>query len=373
MIPAQTAGTFTPPGQTSATIAVTRVLCILGIVYVHAWTGLSGGELAALSSTNQGILRWSLVELLGRTSVPLLGMISGWLIAASTSTRSYPAFVSAKARTLLLPMLLWNGLSILLVSGTAYIWHLQAPIPHSLFWLVDELLCLVRPNDINVQTPFLRDLFLCMVAAPLLLRLPRPWLAVAAVALMALIVAGWPLPPILRPQILLFFMAGIMARRAGIAEQVALMPAALAVLPFALLAPAKIWLSVQGAPPLSPVTIAVDLGLRFAAALMVWRMACGIAASPLAEPIRRLEPYAFFIFCSHLILIWLGGPLIGQLTGPMGSPAYPFFLLAQPVLVAAAAIPLARLLVRVAPATANLLSGGRLKESPKVGLANGAA
>ena len=59
-------------------------------------------------------------------------------------------------------------------------------------------------------------------------------------------------------------------------------------------------------------------------------------------------------------MIWLGGPLLGKLTGKLGAPLYPLGLLLQPVLVALIVIPAAALLDRHAPAVASLLSGGRL-------------
>ena len=350
--------------RASDAIAITRVLCILGVIYVHAWTGLGGAEHAALASSGQGILRWVLIELFGRSAVPLLGMISGWLVAGSTRTRSYRTFVSGKARTILLPMLLWNALSILLVSGAAYFGTLQAPIPTSVWWLVNELFSLATPNDINVQAPFLRDLFLCMAAAPLLLRLPDKALAAIAIAVAVWVVAGWSLPILLRPQILLFFIAGMLVRRRDLAGPVAHLPMMAAVLPFALILPFKIWLSVWGTDIIvhhAHVVKMIDILMRFAAALLVWRLAWALAASAAARPLKRIEPYAFLIFCSHLIMIWLAGPLLGQLTGPLGSPAYPLFLLLQPVLVAAAAIPLGHMLLACSPAAADLLSGGRLK------------
>jgi hypothetical protein len=46
-----------PPrsGQLSRAIGISRVLCIMGIVYVHAWTGLYGPSLSALADTPQGL------------------------------------------------------------------------------------------------------------------------------------------------------------------------------------------------------------------------------------------------------------------------------------------------------------------------------
>src|SRR3546814_5354453 len=54
---------------------------------------------------------------------------------------------------------------------------------------------------------------------------------------------GLLVPLLLRPAILLFFIAGILARRVGIEMRVASLPFAVTAFPFMLLASIKIWLS----------------------------------------------------------------------------------------------------------------------------------
>lgn len=333
------------------------------MIYVHAWTGLGGGDLMRLNDTPQGMLRWALIELLGRSAVPLLSIISGWLVGASLARRGWRAFLAGKARTIVAPMILWNGIAILLVSGAAWAGWILAPMPTTVWWTIDELFCLVTPDDINVQMPFLRDLFLCMVAVPLLVRLPSWALGLLAAAALAWAVSPIAFPLLLRPSILLFFLVGMLARRHGLAVWMASRPLALPASAYAVLAAAQIWLETVGidAGVDDPVLLAsVDLVTRFATALLFWALAWRLAASRAAGPLLRIEPYAFLLFCAHLIMMWLGGPLIGQLTGPLGSPLYPPFLLAQPLLALGATLLLGRLLLRAAPSAAAILSGGRL-------------
>ena len=71
----------------SDAISIARVICILGVVYVHAWTGLNGHDLEIARGTPQENLRWLLMEIFGRSAVPLLGVISGWLVGGSSSAR----------------------------------------------------------------------------------------------------------------------------------------------------------------------------------------------------------------------------------------------------------------------------------------------
>lgn len=351
-------------GRRSDAIRIARVVCITGVVYVHAWTGLDGHSLELARGTPQEILRWVLMEVFGRSAVPLLGLISGWLVAGSARTRDWRSHIARKARTILLPMVLWNLLAITLVSGAAWLLGLAAPIPQSLRWVVEETLILTHPPDINVQMPFLRDLFLCMVLAPLLVRLPTKALALVAVAAGTCHIFGIGPPVILRASILMFFTIGIIARRAGLAERVAQWPLLPVVLPFALLTPLHLWFSVGDVRPFDSTTAALDLAVRIAASLAVWRLVWHLAASRAAPALKRVEPYMFFYFCAHLILLWLFGPMIGQLSGKLGSPLYPVYLLAQPFLILGAVVGIAQGLMRVAPGAAKVLSGGRLTRKP---------
>ncbi|WP_313807788.1 acyltransferase [Sphingobium sp.] len=355
------AGLATDAARRSDAISIARVICILGVVYVHAWTGLNGHDLESLRGTPQDSLRWGLMEIFGRSAVPLLGVISGWLVEGSSRTQDWLRHVERKARTILLPMILWNALAILFVSGAAWAMGLAAPVPSSTDWMFQELFIVSRNPDINVQMPFLRDLFLCMIAAPLFVRLPG-W-ALGVVAAMAAVcqIMGWGPPVLMRASILFFFVMGIVARREGLADRVAALPWAVAAPPFALLMSAQLYASLHPGLVQPGMGLAVlDMAVRIVAALFFWRLAWSLAASAARETLLRIEPFAFFLFCSHLILIWLGGPALGSLFGRLGSPLYPAYLLVQPLLVLITVILLGSALNRTFPRLAKLLSGGRL-------------
>lgn len=342
-------------------IAVARVVCILGVVYVHAWTGLGGHDLELARGTAQENLRWILMDVFGRSAVPLLGLISGWLVAGSPRTLDWRAHIGRKARTIILPMVLWNAIALVLVCGTAWLFTLPAPTPPSLWWIVEEIFILTRNPDVNVQMPFLRDLFICMVMAPVLVRTPGWVLALIAAAAAAGQIWGIGAPVILRPSILMFFVLGIAARRAGMAERVAAWPMPLAILPFAVLVTVQLWLTLTSdAPRAGAGWAALDLLVRASATFCFWRVSWALARSRMRGGLLWMEPYMFLLFCSHLVFIWLGGPLLGKVIGPLGSRDYPAFLLLQPALVFAVVVALAAVLQWAAPRWAGVLSGGRL-------------
>lgn len=363
----RTIDTAKPAPRLSTAIAIARLVGILGVVYVHAWTGRTAEELTAQAMTAQGLLRIVVIEMFGRSAVPLLGMISGWLVVSTATRRGYLAFVTGKARAILLPMLLWSAIAVVAVCSFAWFGQLKAPVPSSLGWVLNELVPLAHPGDISVQMPFLRDLFVCMLVAPLLVRLPLSALAGIAVLVVVWSVSLLPLYVLLRPQILVFFIAGILARRTDAAERVATLPYGLAALPYALLFLPAFLFAVEGTPFITAhphAMAAFDLVFRLASSLIFWRTAWAVAGLSIAGRIVRLERYGFLAFCDHLVLLWLLGPVIGLVTGPLGAPLYPAYLLLQPSLVLGATILLGKALIALAPAAAGILSGGRLTRPP---------
>jgi fucose 4-O-acetylase-like acetyltransferase len=365
---------FDPPGTAACArapvdpalsdgIGIARLLCILGVVYVHGWTGLTGEQLSAQAGSPEAIMRWTLVELCGRSAVPLLSLISGWLAVQSTRRRSYARFAAGKVRAILLPMVVWNMIALVLVTAAGMAGWIQAPWPSSLGWLLDELFCLAHPANIDVQMAFLRDLFLCMLCMPIFIRLSSPALSAIALLAMGWAIGGWATPILLRPAILLFFLCGILAARHGFAERMAALPLCPGLLPFFLILPAKLTLSIwgdRGSLHADYAVATVDLAIRFAAALMVWRLAILLANRPAGRHLRTLERYAFLLFCSHVLFMWLLGPLIGTITGPMGQPFWPLYFMVQPLLALGFAMLLGNMIALVSPSLARLLSGGRL-------------
>jgi hypothetical protein len=324
-----------PDMRLSHAIAMARVICILGIVFVHAWTGRNGHDLQALNHTPQGMLRWALIELMGRSSVPLLSMISGWLVAPSIARRGTRHFLAGKVRTVLAPMVLWNALAIVLVSGAALAGWIYAPRPVSVWWVVNELFCLYTPDDINVQIPFLRDLFVCMLAVPLLVRWPtgRCGRGGAGAGLVAGAGVGAGAAAPLDPAVLCGGHAGAAPWAGGMDGFASAGAGGLALCRHGrrqdLAGGERSWRRAGRS--------GFSLGYRSGDARghgdLLLGAGLALAESPIAPLLRRVEPYMFLAFCAHLIMIWLAGPLIGRISGPIGSPLYPLFLLVQPLLV----------------------------------------
>lgn len=355
-----------PPGLTpvqSEAIKIARVLCIVGMIYAHTWTGRTTAYVIHHSTTTHGMLRWVLTEMIGRSSVPLLGMVSGWLVASSAMKRGYWRFALDKARTILAPMVAWNVICLALVLAGVWVGWVRGPRFLGWDWAFQEIFAAWEFNDLNFQMPFLRDLFVLMLMAPLIVRLRSSWLVLLWIVVVVWTIGGWWFPLLLRPQIAVFFVLGIGARRCGLADRVAGIPLWLGAVPFVILGPVKVGLSIWGwqfGREHTEIVAAIELAMRLAAALFMWRLALALVGSRVAPAICRFERYAFLLFCSHMVGFWLFGRPVGEMLGRLDEPGYPVYLVVQPFLALVSTVLLGWGLVRLSPRLAGLLSGGRL-------------
>lgn len=338
-------------------IDIARLICIFCVVYVHGGTG-HPMEITRALPFRDSYAYWILVEGLGRSSVPLLSIISGWLVAEPGKRLS----IGRKASSLLAPMASWNLLAVFLAGLATLTIGFDAgfvPVGMPLF---NEIGHLTEPAVINVQNPFLRDVFVCMVAAPVFLRLQNRtlWLALAGVAIWA--VMGWELLILLRPQILLFFLLGILTRRLALDGRATAVPTLPLALVFLSLAATKVALAASGNDyeTSHPEMIALfDNVFRLVAAIAFWKVARWLADSRLSSWLVRLSAYSFLLFCSHTLVIRALGPLEKRLVGVMGDPYWPAFFLVQPVVALAIAVMIGKGLSLVFPNLLRMLNGGR--------------
>lgn len=176
----------------SDTIRVCRVLCIVPVAYVHVSLG---GDVTPFGAALRGVLR----DLLGRSSVLLLSIVSGLLMVRVFATRGYAAGVWGRVEGLLVPMVAWNvlaiGLSVLLGRAVSS----------------EGINALLAITDHSATRPltFLRDLFVVSLLTPLLavgIRRAGLWLLVP----LALVGGFVSTKPILaHSQILSYFAIGV--------------------------------------------------------------------------------------------------------------------------------------------------------------------
>lgn len=196
--------------QDSRQIELLRVFCILTMMWVHVSPGLSmpsvinGGDFALVGRL--------LGDTLGRISVSLLSLISGYLFWMRARQLPLGEVAWRRAESILLPALVWSGIYIILAAMKLQISGVPATSILRLEGKVMDALNawagLTGPTA-NRSLFFLRDLFVATLilrlAVPLIDR--APWVALAAALLLGLL--GDSLQPLIfRDGILQFVLLG---------------------------------------------------------------------------------------------------------------------------------------------------------------------
>lgn len=327
----------------SQAIRVARVLCITCMMTVHVWPGATA-VIAADAGPVLDTLYFIAIQELGRASVPLLSIVSGFLfLPALAAPRPLPV-IAGKAGTLLVPMMFWSAVILAMRLASAAAIGTPAP-PLEPLALLDAVTGLTAPPA-NVPLAFLRDVFVCCAGAVLLARAARgrPRAALVLIALWTLAEVALQGLLLLRPAILVFFAVGLAVRAAGAAPQrLPLLPAAAAL--------AAVALARGHAPAGSEAAAAaLDYANRVAAALFFWAASLAVAGAPRLGPaVARLEPMIFTVFCTHAVTIALLAPVLRATGVTPDMPVYLLVFLGQIPLAFLAAQGFARLGRAVAP------------------------
>jgi len=136
-----------------------------------------------------------IVDTFGRSSVPLLSVLSGYFMVGFFVKRPYIKAALSRGRSLVVPMVVWNFLACILLGFTYPLWDaFFAATGHSRL----------------IYLTFLRDLFMMSLLTPVLVVCARkmPWIFAAII--LAYYVSGWSNLIILRPQIAFFYSLGIL-------------------------------------------------------------------------------------------------------------------------------------------------------------------
>jgi hypothetical protein len=352
----------------SQRIAVARVLCIVLMTFVHVQPGIAG-NVYAQPIDGFALVYYTLTRLVGLSSVSLLGIVSGYLMAGSLAKMQLAA-VSGKVRSLLVPLVAWNAVMFGLILVYGVLSGHWDKLPDATAIGIANAFLAVSEWPLVVPLWFLRDLFVCCVLSPLVIvALDRAPIATFAL-LLGYVLFGEGTWLLQRPQLLLFFAIGLWLRTSlhqdNKLDQIAL-PMAAGVFPVAAI---FIYFRVEGVllGDLDPRFLAaLDTVLRLTMAAAVWQLTRLIAGSPILSRIGRYEPYVFLLFCSHAILFDFGGIVLRRFFGNYGDPLFAFSFFLQPALAMVVAWLGALVLLQLPPAIGEALNGGKLPRAKPPG------
>jgi succinoglycan biosynthesis protein ExoH len=354
----------------SSRINLMRIVLISGIVFVHIPFDTDSSPFHGA----YGLFDWLRVFLrdsLFRVGVPCLSAISGYLLFRhGSASLDYGKTVRRKAKTVLLPFLLWNSVFFLFVLilqnrgiGDGYIPDLTSASPRTLA----TLLFAVEGTPIDLPLYFLRDLFVCILLSPLLAILIRRYPLPTLVCLLLLAALPVSLGIVLRNSILFSFSFGIYLSLHRIDLTIIdryAVPVASAFLILAVLLASACYMTGPELPA----------WLEFSRDLMVlagipgfWALSAILIKSRLARRLAETGSLSFWIFCAHYPLLFC----LFVLWNRSGEDLYPvFYLLAAAITLTV--LPLTNGLARSAlPSFYNLLTGSRMRPSAGVLTANG--
>ncbi|MBC2773153.1 acyltransferase [Rhizobium sp. AQ_MP] len=337
-----------------------RVLLIAGIVFVH----IPYDPATSPYLGTHGIGDWIRIYLgdsLFRIGVPCLSAISGYLLfRRGLSDFDYQKVMRTKARTVLLPFLLWNLSFLLLVLvaqslgiGHGYLPNVADATPRE----VTSHALALEAWPVNLPLYFLRDLLLCLALSPvighLVARYPRTTL------LLFLAYAVLPVPSgiFLKKSILFGFSLGAFAALHQVDVQ-RLDAHARPVITVVGLASVMLAAGLYATGPQYPQWLDVSRDLVSMSGIFgAWALSGLLIQTRLGSRLGTGSGLSFWIFCAHyplLVALWM----IWNRTE--GVPYLAFYILA-PIVTIAVLLASHALLNHLAPGILAILTGNRVR------------
>lgn len=358
----------------SVAIEVARVALVIGLVFLHyfSFPNLDAPPFAGVDPRHpvatfiNGFLAFFFFS-----AVPLLSAISGWLFFGfeGDARAAIARRVRRRAGSLLAPLVAWNLLTVLLVAA---LWRAAPtsgllgqfnfdPAAAGLLGTLDAVFGVTR-LPIAFQFWFVRDLFLSVLASPVLwFLLRRAPLAGAALLGLAWL-AEFTFGVFIRTDVLFFFYLGALLRTRGTGLRIGwnatlwLLGVYAALMALRALAPLAVDMDAPGQQWL------VDLATRLARPLGVvacWGVCLRLAALPAGEAVARWGGAAFFLHAAHFPLIALVKFALWKAV-PAGTDAWMLAHYAASVAATVALCALAAVaLFRLSPPLYAFLAGGR--------------
>jgi succinoglycan biosynthesis protein ExoH len=342
----------------SSRINLMRIVLISGIVFVHVPHDPATSPYVG----TYGVLDWLRVFLgdsLFRVGVPCLSAISGYLLfRRGLDSFDYGKTLKTKARTVLLPFLLWNiaflALAFVAQSKGISFGYLPDIVGASAReWL--NLAVALQDLPINVPLYFLRDLLLCIVLSPVLAWLIKRYPMQTLAVLFAYAVLPLPNGIFLKKSILFGFSVGIYMslHRVDVRSLDRFSwPITIAVLGASVL----LSLVLYQYGPDFPVWVDMLRSLTALSGILgSWAVSALLVRTNVGASLARGGGLSFWIFCTHyplLVLFWM-------IWNRAGHGYYPAFYYTVPFITIAILVAAYGLAGRWLPNLTAILTGSR--------------
>ena len=357
--------------ERSKRIEMLRTIAILGVVVLHV-PPLETDVAVRHSYSSEFLfqIKYLLSAAIFMASVPTLSVISGYLLFSTYNESRYLQTVIKKARTLVIPLILWN-LPLLAILYAARIegWPVYRDAGDlASLWDAVNLTVGITAPPLNFPLHFLLDIFICIVLSPVFSFFIRraPFLGLAICV--AILFADRENAVLVRGDIFAsYYLGGLVAYKRWTLEAID-----------------RYWWAFGG------VFLALCIGytaveaahgyaggafhdygrqvLRIAGPFAFWGVSAYLAGVSWSDGVARFARYSFFIFCAHapiLKLLWMVYRAAG---GTVESPLYWLFYGAAAPATVLLSVALLRLLMRVAPFVLDMLA---VPPAPRYGAPGG--
>jgi succinoglycan biosynthesis protein ExoH len=368
--------TAIPPSHLSRTIDLARIALIVGLVFLHygkypnssvsPFDGMNVGEHHAATFVSSFLLFFFF------SAVPLLSLISGWLFfsflnePAVDPADSLFSRIRRRISSLYLPLVAWNFgyLAVLLALYTATPGHplldvLNIDFDTAALGQYFNAVFAVDRSPVAFQFWFVRDLFVAVLASPVLWVLIKRAPIGAAAVLFLVWFVNYDMRLFLRPDVVFFFFLGGLLRSSR--SDVGIGPrAAIILFGVYVVAVAARALAPYLADDSSALLAAYTRLMRLLGALACWGLFLQLADTKWGGSLARWGPFAFFLYAAHF-------PLIAQiklLLWPLLPAVNDFWMvmhyLASVTLTVILCLGAAVLLARYVPGIFAVVNGGRV-------------
>lgn len=306
--------------EISTRISILRFVMIFGIVILHTPLYVPMDQVGPHAFD---VIKAFFQNAVFRCTVPVLTLISGYLLFGSTLPSRPKLLVSRKFKSLVVPFLIFNLPLVAIVFAVQSFSTLALSyqlVPANLGTLADAALSLSEA-PLNYPLYFLRDLFvLCLLSpvfAVLLRRAPLPGLILVGLIFM-LNLDGWLVIRTDMP--VTFYLGGMCAMHKVDMRR------------FDRHAPACTALFIALCCAVVAFKVKNTTGLRLIAPLLVWPAASQLVGTRLGTWMARMGKYSFFIFLMHapiLMATWMVYSRYGA------ALPYPLYWVAAPLFTTA--------------------------------------
>jgi hypothetical protein len=166
--------------ESSIRLNLLRFPLIVGVVFIHAYgttVGLSGGSVGVAQNGITDFVQNSISQGIARTAVPLFFLMSGYLFFAGVtwSKENYFNKIKSRIKTLLIPFLFWNVITLLLIAlaqalPATQVYFSGNNVPIASFGVINYINAILGISrfPISYQFWFIRDLMLLVLLTPII-------------------------------------------------------------------------------------------------------------------------------------------------------------------------------------------------------------